>query len=180
MVNQWKAILAVAVIFGTGLGTGIVATHLYGLRARPESLRTGPPKGPPGPGMRGDMLQKMQRDLSLSADQSHEIEAILKASQQRMKELWDTISPQASLEMERTRGEIREVLTVKQRQRFDEQVRLHEERHKRGRPKERNEGTPPEPPGQSVDPAKPAAAIGDRKCLKQVGAVDWAGGLRLF
>lgn len=167
IVKYWKAILAVAVIFGSGFATGMLTSHLGDFSERAKAERRSGPKGPPGFGMRGDLLQKMQRELALTANQSQEVAAILEASQRRMKEVWDKVAPQAKEEMERTRADIRSVLTPEQAVQFDEQVRLHDEWMK----KRQKEGAPGsnKGPEKPADTLKPSAEGEGRKCVAAFG-----------
>lgn len=91
----------------------------------------------------------MQRRLYLTPDQRQKIEAILRDSNARMKQLWDSIAPQAREEQRRVNDLIRAELREDQRQKFEEMLksrkgsrslddrRRHEERRVRERPADR-------------------------------------------
>jgi Spy/CpxP family protein refolding chaperone len=122
-VKNLKVILAVMVIFGAGVVTGVVVT-----RARIRSVAAHPPTafpgGPPGSGMWGpsrtQFVQKMHRQLDLSKDQCGQVEKIMKESHERMAKLWEPIAPQAREETRKVREQIFTVLSPEQRPKFDE------------------------------------------------------------
>jgi len=121
-VKIWKVILAVAVIFGAGLVTGglIVRTQMRAAQKPPTAV----PGGPPGSGMwgvsRSQFVDKMHRQLNLTADQCKAVDKIMKESHDRMAKLWEPIAPQAREETKNVRGEILAVLTPDQRPKFEE------------------------------------------------------------
>jgi hypothetical protein len=132
-VKVWKVILAALVIFAAGVGTG-------GLTARLKVHETPPP--PPTLGMgplreRGQLLDRMQRELYLSPMQREHIEKILRENHDRMKQLWDSIAPQAQEERRRVHDLILAELQPEQKQHFEEMLksrgpgRFMEERRRR-------------------------------------------------
>ena len=65
-----------------------------------------------------EFVRKMDRELQLTPDQRQKIEAIVMASQQRMKTIWDAVEPQVSEEYRTSRHEIFEVLNPDQREKM--------------------------------------------------------------
>jgi hypothetical protein len=97
--------------------TGVLAARIKAPQATPVAA------GPTGPGpfrARGDLLDRLQRQLYLSPIQREHIEKILRENHDRMKQLWDSIAPQAQEEHRRVRELIRKELTPEQVTRFDE------------------------------------------------------------
>jgi hypothetical protein len=118
-VKVWKVILAALVIFAAGVVTG-------GLTVRLKVRDVPPPATGPGLGplrQRGELLDRMQRQLYLSPVQREHIEKILRDSHERMKQLWDSIAPQAQEEHRRVDELIRAELQPEQQKRFEEMAR---------------------------------------------------------
>jgi Spy/CpxP family protein refolding chaperone len=116
-VNAWKAILAALVIFAAGVVTGGLTVRL--------KIRDVPPRpanNPPGLMMRqrGDLLDRLQRQLYLTPPQRQRIEQILRENHERMKQLWDSIAPQAQEEHKRVHDLIRAELNPDQQKIFED------------------------------------------------------------
>jgi hypothetical protein len=122
-VKAWRAIVAALVIFAAGVVTGGLTVRLKPIEVSspPASINTNTP-GPLRP--RGDLLERMQRQLYLTPVQRERIEVILRDNHDRMKQLWDSIAPQAQAEHRRAHDLIRAELTPEQRARFEELVKL--------------------------------------------------------
>src|SRR5262249_20332555 len=119
LVKIWKVILAALVIFAAGVMTG-------GLTGRLKSTEPLPPPATVSFGplrQRGDLLDRMQRQLYVTADQRQRIESILHENHEHMKQLWDSIAPQAQEEHRRVRERIRAELKPEQQKRFEEMLR---------------------------------------------------------
>jgi Spy/CpxP family protein refolding chaperone len=108
--------LAAMVIFVAGGVTGAVAFRHYAPKTT-DKAKTATPM-PVSSELRHDYLSKLDRELQLSAEQRQQVEAILAASQQRMKALWRQIEPQTKDEFQRTRKEISELLGPEQREKM--------------------------------------------------------------
>src|SRR5437870_3775690 len=83
LVNIWKAILAAVVIFGAGVIAGCLATKLHSTPT-PPAPGISPLNGSPR-----RLLDRMQRELNLSAPQRERIEKYLAESRERMKPIWE-------------------------------------------------------------------------------------------
>jgi hypothetical protein len=119
MVKPWKVILAALVIFAAGVVTGGLTVHL-------KVPETQSPVAPLGLGplrQRGDLLDRMQRQLYLTSVQREHIEKILRENHERMKQLWDTIAPQAQEEHRRVHDLIRAELDPEQQKRWAEMLK---------------------------------------------------------
>jgi hypothetical protein len=123
MVNAWKPIVAALVIFAAGVVTGGLTLRLAqpqrnaGFRSvqRPANIR----------GARGDLLDRMQKELGLASEQRERIDQILHDSQDRTHLLWESVAPRAHAEQKHARELIRQELTPGQLARFDESFPLH-------------------------------------------------------
>lgn len=157
MMNRWKAILAVLVIFIAGFSSGAMASRLL---QKPAAVT--PPVVPGGPAMpylgeRLEFMRRMTSRLGLAPEQNERIEKLVRESQQRVRELWAPVSPKVQEELRALRRQIEAELTPEQNQRFEEMSKERPSRgssdHRRkwdgsGGPKSTN-GPPPgfRPPG---------------------------------
>jgi hypothetical protein len=125
-VNTWKVIIAILVIFGSGLVTGgLLVSQVQRLPGSgdPSVATSNGPSGPaPWQAHRMEFLRRIERHLEITPEQRGRIEAILRESHERTKPIWDGIGPQLQEELMRVRQEIREELTPEQRQQFDEMM----------------------------------------------------------
>ncbi len=115
-MKEWKVILAALVIFAAGVVTG-------GLTVRLKQPEPPPAMAPSSFGslrQRGELLDRMQRQLYLSADQRTHIEQILRDNHDHMKQLWDSIAPQAQAEHKRVHDLIMAQLTPEQQKHYQE------------------------------------------------------------
>jgi hypothetical protein len=138
VVKAWRVILAALVIFAAGVVTGGLTVRLS-----QNNVPARPTQGPVGLGpfrQRGDMelLDRMQRQLYLSGAQRTRIEQILHDNHERMKQLWESIAPQAQAERRHVNELIRGELNADQQKKFDEVFKsrgpnhLGDERRRRG------------------------------------------------
>ena len=117
-MNSWKVILATVVIFSAGVFTG-------GLLVK----QTSKPEPVPSPEFgRIQMLRRLSRLLSLTAEQNEQLDTIMRESQERTKVFWELLEPELRGEFRKTRDEIREVLTPEQRKLFDELLKQRQRR----------------------------------------------------
>ncbi len=117
-MSTWKVILATVVIFSAGVFTG-------GLLVK----QTSKPEPVPSPEFgRIQMLRRLSRLLSLTAEQNEQLDTIMRESQERTKVFWELLEPELRGEFRKTREEIREVLTPGQRKQFDELLKQRQRR----------------------------------------------------
>jgi hypothetical protein len=162
VVKVWKVIFAVLVIFAAGVVTGGLTVRL---KLGEAPVPAGPPAGMPGLRQRGDLLDRLQRQLYLTPIQRDHIELILRENHDRMKQLWDSVAPQAQAEHRRVHDLIKAELTPAQQKQFEEIMKSRpanrpgEERRRREDRREPKATRRPEPPGLlppagKGDPAK--------------------------
>jgi Spy/CpxP family protein refolding chaperone len=129
-VNRWRVILAAAVIFLAGAGTGAIVTRTFAPKIVKRTHVSQPL--PTGPDRRQEYIARLDRELQLTAEQRTQVEVILAASQKRMKELWEPMEPQVKEEYRRTRREISEILSPEQQARMKQWRKDRDDRHKDG------------------------------------------------
>jgi hypothetical protein len=122
-VNAWRAILAALVIFAAGVVTGGLTVRLNKLHEVPAPASPAPGAGGFGFRQRGELLDRMQRQLYLSAEQRAHIEQILRDNHDHMRQLWESIAPQAEQERRRVHDLIMAELKPEQQKRFEEVFR---------------------------------------------------------
>jgi hypothetical protein len=154
VVKVWKVILAALVIFAAGVVTG-------GLTVRLKVQEPAPAANAPGLGplrQRGELLDRMQRQLYLSAAQREHIEKILRESHDRMKQIWDSIAPQAQEERRRVNDLIRAELQPEQKKRFEEMLKSRGPNRTMDERRRREEWREPRTPHRPEGGAPPASA----------------------
>lgn len=144
-MNAWKAIAVGVLIFCAGVLLGGL-----GMKMHQDNARARAPRGnmATGPGMfqRMDMLRRLNKDMNLSPEQNKQIEVILKDSQERMKKLWESISPEARKEFEEAKKQINATLTPEQRKKYEELMRQRQFRRPESQTREAwRERTSPKP-----------------------------------
>lgn len=115
-MNRWRIILAAAVIFCAGGATGGLLVRTYAPKVV-KRIHVSQPL-PISPDRRQEYIEKLNREVSLTAEQRVKVEEILAASQKRMKEIWEPLEPQVKDEYRRTRREISEILTPEQQEKM--------------------------------------------------------------
>ena len=129
-MDQWKAILATMMIFGSGVGTG----HLISQRSQTSTLI---PNGPERSELRPNTSDAgrinsrsprpiffsgsgyLDRHLALSDEQKTQIQNITKKSHQRITEFGKPFRNQLQLEHMEIQKQIRKILTPEQTKTFD-------------------------------------------------------------
>lgn len=144
-MNRWKVILAVALIFTTGVATGVFSFRALVRSSPPTRDATLPPSVFDS---RFDFLAKLKNDLALDESQSRKIDAILQEGRKRMHDLWKAAEPPLREEMKSVRERIQAELTPAQHEKFDELMK---------RSRERRGGKPPAT-GLSTNAASPTPA----------------------
>jgi hypothetical protein len=155
VVKNLKFIVAVILIFGSGLLTGSMLSRFY-WQTPPVANAGNANLGPAW--ARLEFIRRVQRHLSLSEKQKTNIDLIVTDGQNRLRNLWEPIAPEVQQTLAQIRERVMAELTVEQKARFEELSRQHSSR----RPEDtgaRNRPRKPEwRPGsiQSNPPAGPA------------------------
>ena len=119
-MNRWLAALVVALVFGSGIGVGVLGTlalqHMHGHRPPPMT----------------QLNRGLARGLHLSAEQVEQMNRLREQHHARM----ETLRPRLREEIEHLHAshikEVRAILTEEQRQQFDKMRARREARHRRG------------------------------------------------
>jgi len=113
-VKVWKVILAALVIFCAGAVTGAL---LQGLKSLPPASQGKPSQPSWGSRPRGDLADRMQRELDLTAPERAKVEQILRESNDRSKQIWES----AREEHRQLKANLRDTLSSEeQKKKFDE------------------------------------------------------------
>ncbi|MCP3982501.1 MAG: hypothetical protein GY716_24635 [bacterium] len=130
-MKRWVALLSVAALFVVGVAVGVLGANVFlgpTIAGPPEpGMGRGPGGGPHREGRGPFHVERLKRHLDLTAEQEDEIRRIVDASREEADALMREVRPQLHEQMDRTRTEIRGVLTPEQLESFD-QLR---ERHRR-------------------------------------------------
>ena len=106
-------VLFVAVVFGSGLGTGLLIGR-YGPRG-PWDGRHGPPGPPPSP---ADSAARVARDLGLTAEQEREVRAAFERGAVRLNEFRARTGQEFDGLLNELNADIEKTLRPEQRERF--------------------------------------------------------------
>jgi Spy/CpxP family protein refolding chaperone len=79
------------------------------------------------------IVRRLTRDLNLTPDQVNQLQQIMDDSEKKMKDVRTQVRPQFDAIRREGHEHIREILNPEQLKKFDEILRRHEERRKRGR-----------------------------------------------
>jgi hypothetical protein len=140
----WFSVFVLAV-FCVGLTAGVLlGRRMAGPPERPFGELGRPPGTPglPGPGGRRGgpppavLLDRLDRELSLTPDQRGRIDVVLRSSRQRLDELQQQTHAKLEAEQRDLREQIRKELTPQQQQAFDRWAENNQPRGpgRRGRP----------------------------------------------
>ena len=113
--KSWMKIWAVLlVVFALGCVTGASLDGIYRLRAKSDQPTLAPP-------MRDTdaYFETLKRELSLTEDQSSAMRAILDRTREDYKAVCADVRPRYDSLRERTRNQMRALLTADQQPRFD-------------------------------------------------------------
>jgi hypothetical protein len=131
--------LFVLVVFCVGLSAGFVMGRhmplpetrpgLFGDGSRGRGPGFGPGRGGPPPGI---LLDRLDRELQLTADQKRRVQTIFDERRTRLQAVQRDVLARAGQEQRELQAEIRKVLTPEQQQRFDRWLQ-EQPRGRRGR-----------------------------------------------
>ena len=164
-MNFWKVILATLVIYCAGVFSGALLVK----STRPVASAT--PSPSPGPVFPGSdifqqrFLDRLKKELDLTAKQNERLEIVFQDSRDRMRAWWDIVGPEMQAELQAVREKIRAELKPEQRDKFETLLKSRHhppgqgapgEAHGRDRhqPGQRN---PTRPSDQPVPPVVPAS-----------------------
>ena len=117
----WLAVLGIFVLGGL---TGAALDSALRLKG---SMNERP--GARGLRGRGDVFERMKRDLNLTEQQATEIRAILDQARDEYRQLRQEVRPRYDAVRQQARARIRERLTPEQQKVFDAKVAEHDSRH---------------------------------------------------
>ncbi len=129
-VTRLKIWLVVVGVFLLGGVTGASLDSLYRMRASGDGRHE---RG----GKRGDVFEKMKKDLNLTEQQGTEIRAIIDQSREEYRALRNEVSPRYDEVRARARTRIRALLNPEQQQRFDAENAERDSRRSEGRKRDR-------------------------------------------
>jgi hypothetical protein len=122
-----EAALLVFVVFLLGLLVGGVGNHLWGERVwgkQEVATRPGPPS-------RAQIVNDLNRELQLTADQQQKIATIIDDTRTQVRALYSPLDPQHDKLRQQGRDRIRAVLTPEQLPKFEEFMQRIDEQRKR-------------------------------------------------
>jgi len=144
----WKVILAVLVIYGAGVVTGGMLVRVR-IPARAQNEPPAFSNAMLGSG-RQQFVQRLNRQLDLTPQQTAEVERILRESQARMAKIMEPVGPETREETRNVRQQIVGVLASEQKQKFNDVFKPRRPRDQREN-RERKERTEVE---NATQPAK--------------------------
>jgi Spy/CpxP family protein refolding chaperone len=101
--------------------------------------------------LRLEFLKRAERELDLTQNQRERIDRIMKESQEHTREIMEPVAPELRAELQKTKDQFVEVLTIEQRKRFEELVK---KQHPRPRDQRRSSAPHSEPTVQMSKPAQ--------------------------
>ena len=79
------------------------------------------------------IVRHLERELSLSEEQSRQVRKIISGSMEKFSEIRENMESKRDLRRQETREQIKEILASEQQERFEEMIRDFDERHRRRR-----------------------------------------------
>ena len=149
-MSQWKVILAALIIFGSGVIIGGLLVKETQPQKNPLKRKEGTVPGP-WSAQRTEFHKRIEKELDLKPEQKEKIEQVFRNSQERMKPVWETVSPQLHEEVTRVQSEIRAQLNPHQEKKFEELLKARpRKQEKAGEEKRRHKKETNAPPAISV------------------------------
>jgi hypothetical protein len=112
------ALLISAFVLGALTGGAALALADRGADARPKR------------GDRVSFIERLDRDLDLSAEQRESVELILKRHRPRMDSLWREVAPRFETLRAEVRSELNTILTPEQQVKHEEMMERRAKRHR--------------------------------------------------
>jgi Spy/CpxP family protein refolding chaperone len=128
----WFSLFILAV-FCVGLALGLVLGRRMPLAPQRSGMFMGPAGGLGGRPRAGMLIERLDRELQLTADQRARVQAIFDGRRSHLEAVQRDIAARAEQERHDLQAEIRKVLTPDQQSRFDRWLE-QQPRGRRGRP----------------------------------------------
>jgi Spy/CpxP family protein refolding chaperone len=128
----WFSLFILAV-FCVGLALGLVLGRRMPLGPQRSGMFMGPSGGFGGRPRAGMLIERLDRELQLTADQRARVQAIFDGRRSHLEAVQRDIAARAEQEQRDLQAEIRKVLTPDQQSRFDRWLE-QQPRGRRGRP----------------------------------------------
>lgn len=123
-MKRWQVIAAAALLFASGIGTGLfLARGSASPRPRPDAAARPEAQFARLMEARLSAIRRMERELDLTPEQREKIEALVKETQSRTKQAWQDMQPRLRDEFRTLREGIRGVLTPEQQRQFEKLMR---------------------------------------------------------
>jgi Spy/CpxP family protein refolding chaperone len=132
--SRLAAVLLVFAVFVLGIALGVLGTYMEGYRVFGATmLHRQPPDRSPAAQQRGRQarVERMTKDLNLTADQQQKLDAALSQIQTRYSGIHEQFRAQEDQARKHGRDEIRAILTPDQVAKFDEILRKMDEERKK-------------------------------------------------
>jgi len=158
MVKPWKVILVFVGVFLAGIVCGVgIGPQVWRLwHPRPPSLGPGERASPGLPGaVRASMLDRLSKQLELTAEQKQKIEPLVKKLEADTKQMRREGLQKFRTAMEKFDAEMTAILTPEQKAKFDESRKKQRERMEKMRAEFRERGPKPGEPGPGPMPGGP-------------------------
>ena len=157
-MSQWKVILATLLIFGSGIGTGVLLSkrNASPIESHPGEL------GKFAPTNSGDNQRSLRpvffrspgfldRHLDLTDPQKEQVQSIMETSHKHIRELSTPFRNQLKEEQQAVQKALREILTPEQAKKFNNLPRY---RFLNGKPQPSGRPQPRRPEGSSAPPER--------------------------
>jgi Spy/CpxP family protein refolding chaperone len=114
---QWKAILALVLVFITGFAAGALVEDIADEMERPFAVADDDDDGG-----RPRSEETILANLALSPEQRLQVERVFQSREDRLEAYWDDQLPDLDSVIDSSREEVRSLLTPEQRTIYDSQV----------------------------------------------------------
>jgi uncharacterized protein YneF (UPF0154 family) len=124
-MKKWKAIVSIIIVFVLGVLAGALLTHkIY--QHRVEGIMKGEPRT-----TREFIVQRLDRELHLDANQLEQVRAIVKETHTEMKKVRTQFRPQIEEILARSQEKIRALLRPDQREKYEKIIAERKKKRER-------------------------------------------------
>jgi uncharacterized protein YneF (UPF0154 family) len=124
-MKKWKAIVSIIIVFVLGVLAGALLTHkIY--QHRVEGIMKGEPRT-----TREFIVQRLDRELHLDANQLEQVLAIVKETHTEMKKVRTQFRPQIEEILARSQEKIRALLRPDQREKYEKIIAERKKKRER-------------------------------------------------